>query len=72
MNALSEKILSIFAAEESRRATAAHLIDMLDREGMEFTLDEFDEAISELRQAGEIRVKNPQAPIYDRVILRKF
>ena len=71
MSELERAILSIFESDNSRRATAAHLIDELDRRPVDFSMDEFDAAITALRERGEIRVKNPRAPMYDQVILRK-
>lgn len=71
MNELESEILSIIEGNNSRRVTAAHLIDQLDRRPVDFSMKEFDAAISTLRERGEIRVKNPRATIYDQVILRK-
>jgi len=71
MTDLRNEILAVFEEDGKRRATAAHLIDELDRRPVDFSMDEFDEAVTNLREQGEIRVKNPRASMYDQVILRK-
>ena len=71
MVGLAGAILAIFDDEGSHRASAGHLIDCLDRKGIDFELDEFDAATEALQDTGKIRVKNPRAPMYDRIILRR-
>lgn len=62
---LQSEILTLLREQSSHVTSAGYVVDELDRQGTSFTLDEFDTALIELQDRGEIRLKNRTAPLND-------
>lgn len=62
---LRRQLVRILDAHGARVTSAAYVLDQLDRQGTEFSLDEFDATLRALRADGEIRIRNRSAPRND-------
>jgi|GEM_PF-1968854 Fe2+ or Zn2+ uptake regulation protein len=68
MSGLREVILEVLEAAPQNRVTMRYLVDQVDLQGEDFSVSELDETVEELVEDGVVRVRNPRAPLNDRLV----
>ena len=68
MSGLREVILEILETAPQNRVTMQYLVDQVDLQGEDFSVSELDETVEELVEDGVVRVRNPRAPLNDRLV----